>query len=413
MARAACIVLLFIAVIRADPTCVTHHETDVVCTAGPTDHILVRGLVSENKKTTGITLRDCRITDVELEAFHHLPALEYIDLSSNKIRRLKLGVLDGFKKLQALNLSYNMLSKFPLGLFDQKPKLRMLDLKGNRFEEFELGVFDPLKKLKHVDLSSNAILGKNLNPYIFGQSRQIQSIDFSRNDMSNTPDLMLAAFENLDFLNLDRCSLNQVPRFATRLNLQTMKHLILSTNKITSLSNPKIFRHLIKLENLNFVANSIEKIHGDIFKPLKNIQLIFLNKNKIKVIPESLFRNLQHLNNVDLSKNRIESVPVNAFRGTNLKILNLSGNRFTYLQDNFYLELWNSGVRLSQFFFDDNPWQCSCLNDVLVEVKKYGILYRGDKYRGQRPVCVTNEFNCKRQSASNDYYSQMYDNTIL
>lgn len=413
MAHTACIISMLIVAVQADPTCVTHRGTDVVCTAGPTDYILVRGLVSENKKTTGITLRDCKITEVHLEAFHQLPALEYIDLSINKIRRLELGVLDGFRKLQALNISYNMLSKFPLGIFDQKPELRVLDLKGNRFEEFELGVFDPLTKLKHVDLSSNAILGKNLNPYIFDQSPQIQFIDFSRNDMSDTPDVMLEAFENIDFLNLDRCSLNQVPTFATGRNLQTMKHLMLSSNKITSLANPGVFRDLVNLEKLNFVANLIEEVHGDVFKPLKNIQLIFLNKNKIKFIPESLFRNLQHLNNVDLSNNRIESVPVNAFRGTNLKILNLSGNRFTYLQDNFYLELRNSGVRLSKFFFHDNPWQCSCLNDVLVEVKKYGIAYRSDKYRGQRPVCVANEFNCKRQSASNDYYLEMYDNTIL
>ncbi|XP_063389461.1 chaoptin-like [Cydia fagiglandana] len=398
MASKAWIILLTTMAVKADLTC-THPGTDVVCSTDNSDYILKRGLVSENSKTTGITLRNCRITDIEMESFHQLPALEYLDLSVNKISRLELGVLDGFKKTVFLNLS-------------QKPNLEILDLKGNRLENLELGIFDPLHKLRHLDLSSNKIKGRSLNPYIFDQSPQIKFMDFSRNDMSGTPGNMLAAFEAIDFLNLDRCSLTEVPNFATRSNLRTMKHLILSTNEITKIENPRIFTHLENLEKLNLIANYITEVHEDVFKPLKKAQLIFLGHNKMKNIPETLFQNMRHLNNIDLANNVIEYIPVTAFRGTKLKRLNLSNNRFTYLQDNFNLELRNSGVKLSHLFFQDNPWQCACLNDILVEVKKYGISYNSDKYDGRRPVCVTDEFTCKRQPNFNEFYSELYDNVI-
>ncbi|XP_063629885.1 insulin-like growth factor-binding protein complex acid labile subunit [Cydia splendana] len=411
MASKAWIILLATMTVKADLTC-THPGTDVVCSTDNSDYVLKRGLVSENSKTTGITLRNCRITDVEMGSFHQLPALEYLDLSVNKISRLELGVLDGSRKTVFLNLSHNRLTEFPLGLFDEKPNLEILDLKGNRLENLELGIFDPLHKLRHLDLSSNKIKGRSLNPYIFDQSPQIKFMDFSRNDMSGTPGNMLAAFEAIDFLNLDRCSLTEVPNFATRSNLRTMKHLLLSTNEITKLENPRIFSHLENLEKLNLIANYITEVHQDVFKPLNKAQLIFLGHNKMKNIPETLFQNMRHLNNIDLSNNLIEYIPVTAFRGTKLKRLNLSNNRFTYLQDNFNLELRNSGVELSHLFFQDNPWQCACLNDILIEVKKYGISYNSDKYDGRRPVCVTNEFTCKRQPNFNEFYIELYDNVI-
>ncbi|XP_048001761.1 leucine-rich repeat-containing protein 70-like [Leguminivora glycinivorella] len=407
----AWIILLAAIAVKADPTC-THQGTDIVCTNEISDYILKRGLVSEHSSITGITLRNCRITHIELESFHKLPALEYLDLSVNKISRLELGVLDGFKKTIVLNISHNRLTEFPLGVFDQKPNLEILDLKGNRLENLELGVFDPLHKLRHLDLSSNKIKGRSQNPYIFDQSTQIKFMDFSRNDMSGTPENMLAAFEVIDFLNLDRCSLSEVPKFATRSNLRTMKHLLLSTNEITKLDNPAVFSYLENLEKLNLVANYITEVHQDVFKPLKKAQEILLSHNKMVNIPETLFQNMRYLTNIDLSNNFLENVPVNAFRGTKLKVLNLSNNRFTYLQDNFNLELRNSGVKLSHLFFQNNPWQCACLNDILVEIKKYEIHYNGDKYDGRRPVCVTNEFACKRQPSFNEFYSDLYDNVI-
>ncbi|PZC80695.1 hypothetical protein B5X24_HaOG214096 [Helicoverpa armigera] len=402
--------LTVFAIAEAKPKCKTFSEKDVVCTAGKTDYQLVRGLVSDNNKTTGITLRACRIYDIEYESFNDLNSLSYLDLSQNKIQSLKLGVIDEPKQLSYLNLSYNQLTEFPLGLFDQVTKLDLLDVRGNKINKLELGIFDPLTKLNFVDLSSNALVGKDLNPYIFDQSPHITFIDFSRNNMEGSPDNLLHAFQSLQILNLDRCFLKEVPSFATKPNLGTMKHLILSTNQISKLDNPATFVNLDSLELLDLTANVIETINPNIFSPLKNLQKVDLKNNIMKTIPDDLFRNMPKLISVDLYGNQLEEVSVNAFRGSPLKNLNLSSNRITYLQDNFCLELRNSGGKIKKFLFDPNPWQCACLHDLLKEVKRLGIEYNKGKYDGKRPVCVTTaEFNCKRQQNFNEMYIDMFN----
>lgn len=401
--------------VAARPTCkvVGEHQKDIVCTPGISDFFLQRGLVSDNDRTTGITLRGCRIIDVDYESFENLPALEYLDLSVNKIQTLKLGVLDEFKQLKFLNLSYNQLTGFPLGLFDQKPNIEVLDLKANRITDLELGIFDPMSKLRHLDLSSNALLGKDMNPYIFDQTTRIQFMDFSRNDMSGSKNILLDAFEALEFLNLDRCFLTEVPKFATSPNLKTVKHLMLSTNKITKLDDGTIFVHLDDLEILNLIDNAIDNIVHNVFMPLKKLKMVFLRGNKLTQIPDTLFQHLPKLGNIDLSHNAIEFVPVNAFRGSPVKNLNLADNRFTYLTDNFCLELRNSGGAMTKFYFNQNPWQCACLKDIIEEVKKFGIQYNGVGYDGKKPVCVTeNDFTCKRQPDANANHIDLYFNLI-
>lgn len=405
--------LASLVIIDAAPECKTYNKKDVVCTAGREDYELVRGLVSDNNITTGITLRSCRIIDVEYESFNDLNSLTYLDLSLNKISRLKLGVLDEPKQLTYLNLSYNMLTGFPLGLFDQANKIDTLDLKGNKINDIELGIFDPLSNLKFIDLSSNDLKGKNLNPYIFDQSPRITFIDFSRNDMTETPEILLKAFQSLEFLNLDRTFLKDVPQFAIKQNLRTLKHLILSTNQISALDNAAIFINLDSLEILDLSYNDIETINGDVLQPLKNLKKFVLGNNKLKVIPDNLFRNMPRLITIHLLGNQISDVPVNAFRGTPLKNLNLSSNKITYLTDNFCLEIQNSGGRLKKFLFHPNPWQCACLNDLIKEVKRLGIEYSTAKYNGKEPVCATTEeFNCKRHQTFNDRYIDLYNEVI-
>lgn len=403
-------VLSILVITEAKPQCTTHNEKDVVCKADRADYKLVRGLVSDNNTTVGITLRSCRIIDIEFESFNDLNSLKYLDLSHNKIHTLKLGVIDEPKQLTFLNLSYNLITEFPLGLFDQLTNLELLDLKGNKISKIELGIFDPLVKLKFLDLSSNVLISKELNPYIFDQSPHITFMDFSRNDMADAPENLLHAFHSIEILNLDRCFLSQVPEFAMKSNMNTMTFLILTTNQIATLNNAATFVNYDSLEALDLSYNIIESINENILSPLKKLQKIVLRHNRLKTIPDNLFRNMPKLIVIHLNGNYIQDVQASVFRGSPVKYLNLSNNRLTYLQDNFCLELKNSGGKLKKFLFEPNPWQCACLNDLLKEVNRLGIEYNSNKYNGKNPVCVTtNEFNCKRQQNINDFYIEMYN----
>lgn len=399
--------------VHAKPNCQTlgYVQKDVVCTAGPEDYELQRGLVSDNDKTTGITLRDCKIKEIKQESFKNLPSLQYIDLSINKIENLHLGVLDGTRQVSYLNLSYNLISELELGIFDQKPNLEVLDLRSNKLKALKLGVFDPLRKLGHLDLSDNLLKGSELNPFVFDKSRGIKFLDFSRNVMSDSKDNLLKSFQSLDFLNLDRCFIkNNVPIFVRNSNLRTVRHIILSTNQIDNLRDATTFVNLDNLEILDLSFNSIDIINEDVFKPLRKLKKILLRHNNLRTISENLFQNIPNLGLIDLSYNRLEYIPVNALRGTSVKILNLSHNKFSFLENNFVLELRNSGAKLTKFYFNDNPWQCACLRELLNELRSYSVQYNSYKYTGKVIVCTIKKSNknCMRHVSENEDFSDMY-----
>ncbi|VVC87880.1 unnamed protein product [Leptidea sinapis] len=392
---------------EAKPNCTHYTEQQnrvCLCIGDNSDYVLRRGLVSDNNRTTSIILKDCSITKVEQESFEHLPTLKSIDLSYNKIRTLKLGVLDGTRAVTHINLSNNRLTTLPLGLFDQKKDLLELDLSSNEIDTLKLGIFDPLTKLKHVNLANNSLTGDNVNPYIFDKSKGIQRLNFSKNDMRNAEDILLHAFRALEVLDLNECQLEDVPDFVSlRTNLNTLKRLYLSSNSIKELSNHLKFIHLSNLEILDLSLNLIETIGGDIFNMIRKLKVVVLRDNRLKIIPETLFYGKASLSNIDLSHNLIEYVPVNALRGTRVKNLNLANNKFSYLQDNFCLEIRNSGGLLTKFYFNQNPWQCDCLLQVVNEVKRMGIEYNSAMYDGKHPVCVvTDQKGCQRQASFNE-----------
>ncbi|XP_053619524.1 carboxypeptidase N subunit 2-like [Plodia interpunctella] len=404
--------VLFSTRVTAKLSCSRTGERDIVCTAGGTNYILERGLVSDQNGITGIHLHSCRITQIKIESFKGLPSLEYLDLSHNFISNLDLGVLDEMHDMRALNLSHNSIKSLPLGLFDQVPNLEVLDLKANDLKRLQKTIFAPLTKIRHLDLSSSILIGGETSVDIFENNKVIKFLDLSRNDMSDAPENLLRTFTQIDFLNLDRCFLNEVPSFAIKINLRTMKHLILSTNQITKLDDPKTFFNLDNLEILNLAENAIESISDNIFKPLKKLKFIALRNNNLRTIPDTLFKNMPKLVVVYLQNNLLESLPVNAFKSSGVKTLNVGGNKITYLVDNFCLELKNSGTSLRKFMFTNNPWQCPCLLDVLAELNRMGIEYNPDKFDGKHKVCVFQDQYCHRHVEYNSMYVNLYKELV-
>lgn len=385
---------------------------ELVCTAENKENIVLgRGTVSDNNRTTTITLRGCHLIDLAEDSLSGLPSLEDLDLSQNKINKLNFKVLDGTNKLKYLNLSYNELTELDDEFLKQNPNLEILDLKYNQIFKIDQGLFDYAVKLKQIDLSHNSIVGNTLGEDIFKEVTKLEFLDLSENDLSEMPSGILEHMKVLNKLILDGCFLKELPIYSLKNNMATLTHLSLVSNEIDKLDNPLAFKNLVNLEILNLSGNLITHINENVFKPMLKLKILQLRSNMLKSIPETAFMNIKKLGNLDLSHNKIEYIPVNAFRGTSLKNLNLSDNRFSYLTDNFCLELSNSGAKLTKFYFSHNPWQCSCLQQLLAEVKKYEIDYNNSHFDGQNPVCVTdNSFQCKRHSSDNDHFIVLYDN---
>ncbi|KAG6449043.1 leucine-rich repeat-containing protein 15 isoform X2 [Manduca sexta] len=397
------VILVLPVFVCGKPACRTRFRTEVICVAGTDDYVLQKGLVSDNNQTAAITLKGCRITGVDSDAFKNVYSVQEIDLSQNKISALKTEVFNGMSRLSLLRLSKNLLTSLPRGLFDNLPRLQRLDLSNNKISSLESGIFNNLPELIRLELIGNALLGKDLDPSLFDRNPKMQFLRLSGNNMSHAPDQLFNAFRELRILDLNNCSLTEIPKFVKTPNMKTLERLSLQINKIRRLDDPSLFEKFEKLSSLDLISNEIEYLHEDVFKPLENLKVIDLSFNKIEHIQEKLFQNMPSVQSIDLSNNLIEVVPVNAFRGTRLKKLNLNTNQISYLGNNFLLELRNSATKLSEFNFGDNPFQCACLLDILNEVKSFGVAYNYDKYNGEHEVCVmTSQFTCMRFKAELD-----------
>lgn len=394
--------------------CETNKEKEVICINYNNSENILRKSFIPDRETKGITLRNCNINNVENDAFKNNFDLQYIDLSINKITELKFSVLEDNTHVKYLNLSHNKLTTLEHGVFQSNDNLEVLDLKDNKLDSLPVGIFDFLYNLTYLDLSRNLLVGEVMNSEIFNDLTKTKFLDLSRNDLSGTPETIFSSFSVLDTLYLHKCLLDEVPNFVTRSNLKTITNLDLSTNHIAKLVHKGIFENLYNLEILNLGANVIDEIDEIVFLPLRNLKTLILRKNRLEILANNLFQSLKSLAFLDLSYNDIEFIPVDAFQGTSLKNLNLEYNRFTFLESSFSSKLRHFGVILDVFYFNDNPWQCACLNEIILEAKQYNIRYKSVKYNGFHPVCVTTrEFVCKREENDNSYFINKYQNDIL
>lgn len=295
-----------------------------------------------------------------------------------------------------LHLENCRLTRIRSDSFRSSPNVRIIHLENNQIQHLDAGAFDATIKLEEVVLSNNGLLGKNLLPNLFRNCRKLGSLRFTGNDMKDTPSDLLMGLD-IAMLDLIRCALREVPTFVTHHPLPKLVNLDLSDNQIRRL-DANTFSSAANLETLNLKNNEIEYLHEDTFSNLVQITGILLNGNKIRYLPDKLFRDKFSLGTINLADNLIDHVPARAFQDTtDLWDLNLSGNRLTYLPNEFFTVFQG---KMEIFYFDRNPWQCACLNEIITKVKKTEIQYEDRTFNGREPVCMMNGFRCFK---SEDY----------
>jgi Leucine-rich repeat (LRR) protein len=147
----------------------------------------------------------------------------------------------------------------------------------------------------------------SLNDAIFSHNTAIISVDISHN--------------NIHYIHPETFRANK------KLSILKMRK-----NRLFCLDE-QIFFHNIKLKVIDFSNNEIAAISSLIFRTNTEIQSINLSTNSITQISPGTFDTNKNIIDVDLSHNKLKVLDNNIFLETQIKTLNLRGNRLTIKGD--------------------------------------------------------------------------------
>ncbi len=236
----------------------------------------------------------------EIYIISHLPNLEYLDLSQNRLIKIVEKSFSKLYQLKCLNLSGNKLELQNeynnFSYFESQSRLVILDLSYNNIKYLDTNsTFKNLSSLQILNLSNNRL--KNIDSFLFGFLEQLSDLNLASNNLSQ-------------FI----------------LNIGSLKLLKLSHNQLNDanffLENNQKHTNLTMLE-LDF--NKIESIQEKEFELYPNLECLNLNSNPIKHIDEKAFENLNLLKSLKLSNTSIKHLNL----AKNLKELDISFLNFS------------------------------------------------------------------------------------
>ncbi|XP_043918448.1 toll-like receptor 3 [Protopterus annectens] len=275
-----------------------------------------------------------------------------LKVSHNQLKALSVGVLSRYSQLTHLDAGYNLIAKVEEGLCTSLPLLEVLNLQHNviyhltnKFFQFcsNLTVLflqynkipaitnDPflkLQNLKILDVSHNA-----LKSPVLGQQQQqlpnLKELVLSSNSITRLKKEDLTALSNTSLIKLD-LSANPLTKFEPgclrtlqQLDILVMDSIMLGLNLTEELC--------MELENTSIKMLSLRKVNlsriaSTTFAGLEVTQLkvLDLSENTLSLIEDNSFKWLESLEYLNLHDNRISHISVNTFSGlNNLTHLNL------------------------------------------------------------------------------------------
>lgn len=246
-----------------------------------------------------------QITAVAAGAFSKLRRLAYLNMASNRIKRLQNSAFDGLDSLQVLILTKNGLEEIEPEAFKNLKQLTMLYLYRNALTDFKSGALAGLENLKDLNLAYNKL-------------SKVEKDTFS--DLPKTLDFL--HLDNNEIESVESGSFAEVPRFTLSAN----------NNKLTSI--PRGAFNLPTLRDLHLNNNSFASIDGDSYEGLPQLKRLWLSENKITEIRKGACKHLGSLNILDISKNPFTRLENGALYG-----LSPAKGNFVYLYTNQLKEM--------------------------------------------------------------------------
>ncbi|KAM8856013.1 toll-like receptor 8 isoform 2-T2 [Spinachia spinachia] len=255
---------------------------------------------------------------IEEDSFAVMRKLQYLDLSSNNLTKVPVGLP---KSLIVLKLGKNKIQTISKGDFQLLPNLNVLKLEGNcpRCQNapfpcvpcqngslsIHLNAFQNLTKLKTLNLGGNSL--DHLNPSWFESLGELKELFLSFNFLLKTitdqatflrhlPKLKLIDISFNFALKLYPLTINLSKDFSKLSNLRTL-HL---EGLVFQNIGPETLRPLYKLHKLsalNLGTNFIIQSDSNIFKQFCHLKMIYLAENRLYPIEVNDSRHLTAANN--------------------------------------------------------------------------------------------------------------------
>lgn len=272
-------------------------------------------LPGTDAKEIKLIFSNCKIKYLSAGLLENSMNVKYLDLSNNDIEREQLSA-DVFKgpyndsvyepiALEYLDVSYNKLHSLSKNVFIHTPKLKFLNLEGNR-----------LRIIDHV-----TCLALTKVPLI-------ENLNLANNRLTEIPHSAIRHLGNLTVINLSRNELDFVPN--------SLGYVAKSLQALNISGNPIIefeYRTFEGLENiLKLFANNLyelSEIRARAFTPLKRLEILQLTHcSKLCEIDEGAFLNVNTLNEVHLNGNNLKTLPAKLLPWGKLQMLNVEENNF-------------------------------------------------------------------------------------
>jgi len=276
-----------------------------------------------------MSLANNRLTLMQRAAFHRLPRLKKIDLSNNRIRNFHSDVFSDTPVVEELLLRNNQISKVTDVSFmiDSLPLLHLLDLSQNLIEEIPYGAMRGYPRLEKLFLSDNQI--SDLSEDAFADLPSLTDLNLNSNKLtSSSIDGAVFSLPNLKSLDISDNKLNKINKQLLR-SLSALKRLNLAENMLTTIE-PGTLQTVKHLDYLNISYNNLREVSPAMFEGLTKLFELDLSHNELVTLTDHTFIDQKDLEFVDLSFNQIQLVSSHLFAKTNrMRFLDFSSNFIT------------------------------------------------------------------------------------
>lgn len=255
-----------------------------------------------------------------------LPLLERISFERNELTG-GIGAFAQFSNLTDLNLALNQFSGAIPRELAQLSGLGSLVLAGNQFTGTIPAELGTLSSLRTLDLSLNPLQGEI--PPQLGDLSSLTYLALSSAQLTGSIPPQLANLRELVFLDLSGNALTgSIPPGIGQ--LANLENLYLFTNQLTG-QIPAELMELRALQQLLLGQNRLTGIVPAAISNLTSLQQLYLGENDLDASPFPIqITSLTNLRSLDLSGNRFEGpIPPEIGRLTQLEFLSLNDNRFS------------------------------------------------------------------------------------